>query len=575
MNSPYAQGAESPVLNAIGVTAVPPKRASGEAKREFRFARDQVWIQAAKSFNFVDETQEVVNIHETSDQDASDTETAPTKAAHQSPIVTKQETYRPQSASLDESSSVALSPERSGEPVDVEHPKKKRALSLGSSIVSITADVTDLLAQSSMTLDCLDADPSLLSNENNPGLQLLLGVDDPLLCEIYPEKPIWPLRDKQEANLFTHYINHIAPLFDLCDHERHFAYFVPQRAPSCPLLLNAIMAVSAKHLSRKGQMDPLVVDKYYQNCLKTLIPALSSVAAVIDENLLAAIVLLRYMEEMELPFSTMGPQSHLIGTRVFIAAQEKTCDFSGLRLATFWLALRQEVFMAFIHSRPVHPDFFIRDITPSLQSSSCDCSYANRVIVHCAACLEYCFGEREQSSTVWTELVNFLDNWFADRPWQFYPICPEEEETQGLFPRQMFITSAVVMGMQHFYLARLILEAHNPKTPRIGPARKMALDDVNTQVKKYVRIICGIAEANPHIFPSYVCASISIAMAGDRFLDSQEQEALYAILVTTGKLMAFSTESAQADMRKAWGWTDTAERHQRMTTIAEILNTSI
>jgi hypothetical protein len=303
-------------------------------------------------------------------------------------------------------------------PHNVQQAKKKRALSSVSSIVptvstvSTVGETSDMLGQSSVSSHGVGyADAFSVSSHaesDNIGLQLLLGagmfldsnttytfpVPEPIipahspmvdtqsgvLSKIYLEKAVWPLRDSQEAYLFNHYVRVIAPFFDMCDNARHFAKVVPLRAPKCPLLLNAVLAASAKRLSEAKNIDSLVVNRYYQECLKTLIPALSNAEAVVDENQLAALVILRYMEEMGVAFSLAGSQSHLIGTRVFLAAQECSCEFSGLRLAAFWIALRQEIFMVLIHSRPVHPDLFLfNKIGPLLEATDCDCSYADRV----------------------------------------------------------------------------------------------------------------------------------------------------------------------------------------------------
>ena len=141
----------------------------------------------------------------------------------------------------------------------------------------------------------------------------------------------------------------------MCDGDRHFKRVVPLRAASCPALLNATLAASAKPFSRIADYDGWAVDFYYNKCLEALIPTLSNSEIIEDENLLTAIVILRYMEELGVPISIPAPESHLIGTRVLLGAQGNVYKFTGIRLAACWLALRQEIYMAFIHVRSVHP----------------------------------------------------------------------------------------------------------------------------------------------------------------------------------------------------------------------------
>jgi hypothetical protein len=74
---------------------------------------------------------------------------------------------------------------------------------------------------------------------------------------------------------------------------------VPQRARSCRTLYNAILALSARHLSQIKGFDAYASTQYYQECLKTLIPSLSDPKAALDDNLLAATVILRLFEEFD------------------------------------------------------------------------------------------------------------------------------------------------------------------------------------------------------------------------------------------------------------------------------------
>ncbi|KAJ8129026.1 hypothetical protein O1611_g4605 [Lasiodiplodia mahajangana] len=262
-----------------------------------------------------------------------------------------------------------------------------------------------------------------------------------------------------------------------------------------------------------------------------------------DENLLAAIVILRFVEEVDGPFSPADPQSHLTGTRALLAARDRTRQLSKLWTAVFWVALRQEIFMALTHSRSVHPDLLIEDIVSLGGAPGCDCDYANRVIFQAALCVQYCFGEKEQQVFTWEELNDSLDRWYASRPWQFYPMSTDEDEDEFL-PEPRFLSDAGVTGSQHYYLARLVLEAHNPTTPKLGPARKMHLEKIDREMKRLVRTICGIAKANPHSAPAHVAASVSIVIAGDRFTEKHEQVILYDILVKTGEELFWPTWSA-------------------------------
>lgn len=75
---------------------------------------------------------------------------------------------------------------------------------------------------------------------------------------------------------------------------------MPQRAGSCPILLNAIYALAARHMSHLSVViDPLASIRYHQECLKHLIPLSDLPEHVADENLFAATIILRVLEEIE------------------------------------------------------------------------------------------------------------------------------------------------------------------------------------------------------------------------------------------------------------------------------------
>jgi len=83
---------------------------------------------------------------------------------------------------------------------------------------------------------------------------------------------------------------------------------VPNRARESRTLFNAILALSARNLSRTTSFDLYVSDHYYQECLKTLIPALDNQGASRDDNLLAATVVLRLLEEFDGEHSAKSPR---------------------------------------------------------------------------------------------------------------------------------------------------------------------------------------------------------------------------------------------------------------------------
>ncbi|UQC81709.1 uncharacterized protein CLUP02_07195 [Colletotrichum lupini] len=536
---------------------VQPERGTGAAKSEYSFSEQQTWVRTTnRSFSFVDETEDVVNIHavvtgEPGADDGSENTYLGTPHRHESPqdyLALLSAASSPVPDLLSHSRSSGIKSHASHDALYGRDGirKQRRHLRPSPNTSSATQDARqnpakefhhhdDTSASSGHTGASIQWDLLHLGEDltlDFPNIQHIFEAIDPQLEDkstgndrTYVETPLWPLQDRQEAFLYRYFVDNLAPLFDMCDNDRHFAKVVPKRAVYCPTLLNAMFSASAKRLSRTIGVDGVIADRYHQICLRSLIPALSSSTAVVDDNLLAAVVILRFTEEVDIGSMTL--ESHLMGTRILLAAQENAADFSGLRLSAFWLALRQEIYMAFVHTRPVYHSFFpsIKRIQERGNSdeNAVDCHYANKAD---------------------------LDVWWKEKPWYFDAMWANPEP--GFLLEEQYITDAAVAGLQHYHLARMLLIAHNPKVARLGTAFR-AMEE---ELKQTVRVICGLAVANERTPPAYVNACIAITMAGDRFTDRKEQEELYKILVKTDRRLGWPTHAAQSQIREAWGWED-------------------
>ncbi|CAK7201047.1 hypothetical protein SEUCBS139899_003748 [Sporothrix eucalyptigena] len=271
-----------------------------------------------------------------------------------------------------------------------------------------------------------------------------------------------------EAFLFRYYIDYASRAFDLCDLLRHFALVVPCRALSYAPLLNAIFAVSARQLSRtNADMDPAVADVYYQECLTGLRHMMVDESALMDENLFAATVILRNLEEIDSPMQGDGSGSqnaHLLGNSLFAKATvalhslARLSDgaggspmFTGLRRAAYLVAVREEIYTSFVAQRPISPSFSSLVIDMSLDAQpDDDPDWANRAVFLLADALQFCFGgenddggvignsrnnigasdARNGNDTVpassvyarYDELVDYARRWHQKKPQSFSPL---------------------------------------------------------------------------------------------------------------------------------------------------------
>lgn len=195
--------------------------------------------------------------------------------------------------------------------------------------------------------------------------------------------------------------------------------------------------------------------------------------------------------------------SHLLGSHIFITAQESSTITGGLRQAAFWVGLRQEICTAYITQRSILPALTHCNIDRSFEAAD-DYTWANRIIVSCADVLRYCYGDGHKSTAGYSELLEYCETWVTLKPASFSPMFYREADEGEFFPEIWLVGDHVVTAMQHYYLARILLTAHDPNLPRLGPASKTAMRRMDDEIKAYVRIICGIALANPSPPPNFV-----------------------------------------------------------------------
>lgn len=152
---------------------------------------------------------------------------------------------------------------------------------------------------------------------------------------------------------------------DVCDASRTFETIVPDLAIQHPTLLNALLAFSARHLSRINGYDPDIADSFHQKSVELLIPGLENnlqedrVGA--DETLLIATIFLRLYEQMNSSVNGIDFKQHLSGSAAIVNAQAHrelvqaggvTGNFlSTLHEASFWSFLRQDIDMALANQK--------------------------------------------------------------------------------------------------------------------------------------------------------------------------------------------------------------------------------
>ncbi|KAI0554621.1 hypothetical protein F4679DRAFT_570498 [Xylaria curta] len=515
---------------------------------ETKFGKNQQWIRPPKRLIYVDETQYLV-AGSSLDNDATE---------HHFYVDDEYYPDEPKSASREASASTSGKVIRDERP-DYSPPKtvpQKRTKSdtlhsrLDPSVISIHP-------RSQIEHHHNGPDPESVQTMQ-PSQQrssLHMQPHRNVLTSHFYDTPALPLKDRTEAILFRHYIQKIAVCLDCCDPHQHFELIVPERASSCHTLLNAILAIAARHLSHTTDFDPLASNRYHDECLKFLIPMMNHSSAVADENLFAATIILRMLEEMDGSLTGQDNYSHLLGIHAFVNAGDQYMVPGSLSAAAFWVGLRQEIYIAILTQQRVKLNLDDCIVDRSLEPAE-DYTWSNRAIILLADILNACFGDCPLTTQKWTALNEAAESWTRARPPSFNPFFYREGKGSGSFPEIWHGSSCHILGIQHHLLAQLFLVQFDPSIPRVGTTRRAAMRAMTQRIEALMRKLCGLGISNQWTPPAMFTACIGIAMFGDHFSERSDQEALAEFLKKTEKAHARPTALIQQQLMKAWGWTD-------------------
>jgi len=90
------------------------------------------------------------------------------------------------------------------------------------------------------------------------------------------------------------------------------------------------------------------------------------------------------------------------------------------------------------------------------------------------------------------------------KPPSFSPMFFREASEETVFPEVWLLNGFVTAGLQYYYLTKILLTAHNPRMPRLGPGQKTASRTMDEELKSAVVNLCGLAESNTQAPPVFV-----------------------------------------------------------------------
>jgi hypothetical protein len=257
---------------------------------------------------------------------------------------------------------------------------------------------------------------------------------------------------RHQAELVYHFAEHLSRWLDCTDATRQFSLVIPVLVKHDAILLHAVLAFAAKH-----RKDVETAEQAYGHCLSLLIERLQSENVMHNDSLLCAIVILRFVEQLDVSLSGMDSQQHLSGCSAMLrASQGPTVDPSAptLHQAAFWVYVRQCLYTATVNQQPPNVDITLQVVPrtqsfpvnhPSLALAQ-ETSWANTMTWLCARVVHYCFDGASSSASynptarlaLWNELSNAVQRWIDERPASFDPIWTGPAGDSHVFPEALF-----------------------------------------------------------------------------------------------------------------------------------------
>ncbi|KAF1987130.1 hypothetical protein K402DRAFT_393293 [Aulographum hederae CBS 113979] len=364
-----------------------------------------------------------------------------------------------------------------------------------------------------------------------------------------------------ELRIFENFIYNVASWIDLLDPFRHYSLVVPRLALRNVGLLNAILALSTRHLSLNHHLiDGVVYSRnealqYYHSSLKYVRQAMQHDDYNTSDELLATALIISAYEMLD--GGQRDWESHLQGVFGIQRSQVIHGDSGGLRGATWWAWLAQDCWAAFRDKRKPFT-FWRPQMTDFTRMSSWSLAARSQFVF--AKVVRFCAQGPEEPTTNSSNdyelksdqarvLSAMLDDWKASLPIDFSPLPTTiiSDNDNAIFPPINIHPPAFAIALQLHHAARILLSLHRPF--RGGMA---AFLDQQKMLTHCVAQICGIAKGLREIAASIMSAQC-LFIAGTCVHNGAEREEVIRLMAESRARTGWPVRSLEEDLRVLWG----------------------
>ncbi|KAJ5691863.1 hypothetical protein N7462_001286 [Penicillium macrosclerotiorum] len=342
----------------------------------------------------------------------------------------------------------------------------------------------------------------------------------------FQEPSRFPLPENESA-LVRHFMRTLAPWFDSCNLHRHFTNEVSARLSSSTVLLEAVLAMAAHHLSAIGQLDSLAAEKYYETAKRHLLPSLGTMQSSPNAETLAATIILRLRTELDTPLRQITNKSTLFAEEPLVAEYALADIFfptplTPFNVALLWIGLRQELRVAVLGQRIARFPTDCLHVDWHMPPTD-DGDWANRMVLNLVAVLQYCYNS-PRDVELYKLLTERCQIWRESNPHSFTPMFLEPA---GGTSRSRAASSSTMQ--LYWNLCKIILALHHPTT-LLRPGDAAVRREVDQIINQSIRKLCGIGLYNSDCACAVGLACVGIRLWGHRFEDAEDQKALQKIL---------------------------------------------
>ncbi|KAF9883339.1 hypothetical protein FE257_003555 [Aspergillus nanangensis] len=344
--------------------------------------------------------------------------------------------------------------------------------------------------------------------------------------------PAEALQHPQVAEIFRHYIDHLAGWYDLNDRNRHFGDVVPICARHNSLLLSAILAFSAAALSSSSPGLDLWAwaESYHLESVQQLLSLTKDVDQFRTGETLAAICLLRSYEIIS---QNVSCQNHLQGSYSLLSSGSADLA-SELFNAGFWNYLREDITVALIEKRGLMIELSDAYLPQTVHAED---DFANRVTYLLGRVMNHCLGANASplARPQWETLRSELEAWKSSLPPSFEPISTPGLHGKSVFPSLWTTSPWHASSLQYYHTGMAILHLAEPASPTANALQQMErVSTLNKTLEHHAVIVCALALSS-HSAPVWVNSFGQISFCGPWIKDQQMLKEVLAAMQKWGR----------------------------------------